>query len=105
MKIRTLMICIFTFVVTSQACDYDCREKLERIANSLEQIVIMMQKNHNSKIVVREQLPPKCVNGRSLKAEPTTSELEEPELSCIDKCKNDNYSNYTIADCIKKKCI
>lgn len=114
---RTLLI-IFAFAVASHACGVGsgCVEKLERIATALERIANIMQNEHNAAVqqrtAVREKLPPKNydvkVNGRSLKAEPSSYEFEleepEPELSCIDQCKHDNYSNHTIIDCIRKNC-
>lgn len=114
---RVLFI-IFAIAVASHACGVNsaCVEKLERIATALERIANIMQNEHNvavqQRAAIREKLPPKNydvkVNGRSLKAEPSsyTFEIEEsePELSCIDQCKHDNYSNHTIIDCIRKNC-
>lgn len=113
MKKMLLLISLFT--VMSFSCDTYCKEKLERIANSLELIANLMQKEYNMKLenktTVRESysIPVKNydiqVNGRSLKAVPTSSVFTEDEfLTCKSEC-NERFKFYTeIEDCIKRYC-
>jgi len=113
MKRILLLICLFT--VMSFSCDTYCKEKLERIANSLERIANLMQKEYNMKLenktTVSESYstPVKNydiqVNGRSLKAVPTSSIFTEDEfLTCKSECK-ERFKLYTeIEDCIKRYC-
>lgn len=109
------MLLISLFAVMSFSCDTYCKEKLERIANSLELIANLMQKEYNMelehKTTVSESYsaPVKNyniqVNGRSLKAVPTPSIFTEDEFfTCKSECK-ERFKFYTeIEDCIKRYC-
>jgi hypothetical protein len=107
---RALLI-IFAIAVAGHACDTYCKEKLERIATSLERIANLMQNEHNvavqQRAAIREKLPPKNydikVNGRSLKAEPSDFTFEA-ELTCEEQCKHDHFSKMSIDECVKKNC-
>ena len=112
---KKIMLLISLFAVMSFSCDTYCKEKLERIATSLEQIANLMQKEYNMKLenktTVSESYssPVKNydikVNGRSLKAVPTSSIFTEDEfLTCKSECK-ERFKFYTeIEDCIKRYC-
>ena len=112
---KRILFLISLFTVMSFSCDVYCKEKLERIANSLERIANLMQKEYNMelehKTTVRESYsaPVKSynvqINGRSLKAVPTSSIFTEDEfLTCKSECK-ERFKLYTeIEDCIKRYC-
>lgn len=112
---KRILLLISLFTVMSFSCDTYCKEKLERIANSLERIANLMQKEYNMelehKTTVRESYsaPVKSydvqINGRSLKAVPTSSIFTEDEfLTCKSECK-ERFKLYTeIEDCIKRYC-
>ena len=82
---KRILLLISLFAIMGFACDSYCKEKLERIANSLERIANLMQKEYNmeldNRITVHESysVPVKNydskINGRSLKAVPTSSIL------------------------------
>lgn len=112
---KKILLLISLFTAMSFSCDVYCKEKLERIANSLERIANLMQKEYNMKLenktTVRKSYPAPVknydiqVNGRSLKAVPTSSIFTEDEfLSCKSEC-NERFKLYTeIEDCIKRYC-
>lgn len=112
---KRILLLISLFTVMCFSCDPYCKEKLERIANSLERIANLMQKEYNMKLEnktsVRESYssPVKSydvqINGRSLKAVPTSSVFTEDEfLTCKSECK-ERFKLYTeIEDCIKRYC-
>lgn len=112
---KRILLLISLFTVMCFSCDTYCKEKLERIANSLERIANLMQKEYNMKLEnktsVRESYssPVKSydvqINGRSLKAVPTSSIFTEDEfLTCKSECK-ERFKLYTeIEDCIKIYC-
>lgn len=112
---KRILLLISLFAIMSFACDSRCVERLERIANSLERIANIMQKEYNmelnNKTSVRESYsaPGKNynvqINGRSLKAVPTSSIFTEDEfLTCKSECK-ERFKLYTeIEDCIKRYC-
>ncbi len=112
---KRILLLISLFTVMSFSCDTYCKEKLERIANSLERIANLMQKEYNMELehknTVRESYsaPVKNydvqINGRSLKAVPTSSIFTEDEfLTCKSECK-ERFKLYTeIEDCIKRYC-
>ena len=112
---KRILLLISLFAIMGSACDTYCKEKLERIANSLERIANLMQKEYNMELenrtTVRESysVPVKNydskINGRSLKAVPTSSIFTEDEfLTCKSECK-ERFKLYTeIEDCIKRYC-
>lgn len=112
---KRILLLISLFAITSFACDSRCVERLERIATSLERIANLMQKEYNMelehKTAIRESYsaPVKNydvkINGRSLKAVPTSSIFTEDEfLTCKSECK-ERFKLYTeIEDCIKRYC-
>lgn len=112
---KRILLLISLFTVMSFSCDTYCKEKLERIANSLERIANLMQKEYNTgreyNNTVHESysVPIKNydskINGRSLKAVPTSSIFTEDEfLTCKSECK-ERFKLYTeIEDCIKRYC-
>lgn len=112
---KKILLLISLFAVMSFSCDTYCKEKLERIATSLEQIANIMQKEYNMKLenktTVHKSYPAPVknydiqVNGRSLKAVPTFSIFTEDEfLTCKSECK-ERFKFYTeIEDCIKRYC-
>lgn len=110
---KKIMLLISLFAVMSFSCDTYCKEKLERIATSLERIANLMQKDmeQENKTTVRESYPAPVksyevqINGRSLKAVPTSSIFTEDEiLTCKSECK-ERFKFYTeIEDCIKRYC-
>ena len=112
---KKILLLISLFTVMSFSCDTYCKEKLERIANSLELIANLMQKEYNMKLENKTTVhksysaPVKNydiqVNGRSLKAVPTSSIFTEDEfLTCKSEC-NERFKFYTeIEDCIKRYC-
>lgn len=91
-------------------------QQLYRIANSLERIANIMEKQYyGSRPSVYQNIPTyrpeeptikktydSRVNGRSLKAIPT--EDVEVELTCEEQCDKDNYSTLTVEKCVKEKC-
>lgn len=91
-------------------------QQLYRIANSLERIANIMEKQYNSTRTPVYQNTPTYrpeeptikktydtrVNGRSLKAIPT--EDMEVEITCEEQCGKDNYSTITIEKCVKENC-
>lgn len=113
MKKIMLLICLFTAM--SFSCDTYCKEKLERIATSLERIANLMQKEYDMKLenkpTVRESYSTQVknydvhINGRSLKAVPTSSIFDEDEFfTCKNECE-ERFKLYTeIEDCIKRYC-
>lgn len=112
---KRILLLISLFAIMGFACDSYCNEKLERIANSLERIANLMQKEYNMELdnrttfSERYSVPVKNydskVNGRSLKAVPTSSIFTENEfLTCKSECK-ERFKLYTeIEDCIKRYC-
>ena len=112
---KRILLLISLFAIMGFACDSYCKEKLERIANSLEKIANLMQKEYNvgleNRTTVSESysVPVKSydskINGRSLKAVPTSSIFTEDEfLTCKSECK-ERFKLYTeIEDCIKRYC-
>lgn len=112
---KKIMILISLFTVMGFSCDTYCKEKLERIANSLERIADLMQNEYNMELENKTSVsdsysaPVKNydiqVNGRSLKAVPTSSIFTEDEfLTCKSECK-ERFKLYTeIEDCIKRYC-
>lgn len=91
-------------------------QQLYRIANSLERIANILEKQYyGSRPSVYQNTPTyrpeeptikktydARVNGRSLKAIPT--EDMEVELTCEEQCGKDNYSTLTVEKCVKEKC-
>ena len=91
-------------------------QQLYRIANSLERIANILEKQyHGSRPMVYQNTPTyrpeeptikktydSRVNGRSLKAIPT--EDIEVEITCEEQCDKDNYSALSVEKCVKEKC-
>ena len=91
-------------------------QQLYRIANALERIANIMEKQYyGSRPSVYQDIPTyrpeeptikktydAKINGRSLKAIPT--EDMEVELTCEEQCDKDNYSTLSIEKCVKEKC-
>ena len=107
----TKFIILFSAVMAF-ACGYDCEKRkidaLERIATALEK----MDRNCDTRTVeipvyvpqeptIKKTYTPK-VNGRSLKAVPSTDFIDED--SCEDHCRKTNYGDYTQKMCIKQNC-
>ena len=91
-------------------------QQLYRMANALERIANIMEKQYyGSRPSVYQDIPTyrpeeptikktydAKINGRSLKAIPT--EDMEVELTCEEQCDKDNYSTLSIEKCVKEKC-
>ena len=91
-------------------------QQLYRIANALERIANIMEKQYyGTRPSVYQDIPTyrpeeptikktydAKINGRSLKAIPT--EDMEVELTCEEQCGKDNYSTLSIEKCVKEKC-
>jgi len=91
-------------------------QQLYRIANALERIANIMEKQYyGTRPTVYQNTPTyrpeepiikktydAKINGRSLKAIPT--EDMEVELTCEEQCDKDNYSTLTVEKCVKEKC-
>lgn len=91
-------------------------QQLYRIANTLERIANILEKQYyGTRPSVYQNIPTyrpeehtikktydAKINGRSLKAIPT--EDMEVELTCEEQCSKDNYSTLTIEKCVKEKC-
>lgn len=91
-------------------------QQLYRIANALERIANIMEKQYyGTRPSVYKNTPTyrpeeptikknydAKINGRSLKAIPT--EDMEVELTCEEQCGKDNYSTLSIEKCVKEKC-
>lgn len=96
-------------VVSNAGCGYECNQRLERIANSLERIATVMEKQQiqaqKDAILKKQEIT--NLNGRSLKAIPTDpySIMDNNEINqCMDDCKI-RFSLYNEkVDCIKRYC-
>ena len=113
---KKIFLIIGMTVVMSNACDYNCVQKLDRIANAFERIATTMEKQQiiMEKQQIRAQkdaIPKKQeitnLNGRSLKAVPTDpySIMDNNKINqCMDDCKI-RFSLYSEkVDCIKRYC-
>ena len=114
---RIILIIIIFAIGTFAGNGYGYTDQqLYRIANALERIANIMEKQYyGTRPSVYQNIPTyrpeeptikktydAKINGRSLKAIPT--EDMEVELSCEEQCGNDNYSTLTIKKCVKEKC-
>ena len=114
---RIILIIIIFAIGAFAGNGYDYTDQqLYRIANSLERIANLMEKQYyGTRPTVYQNTPTyrpeeptikktydSKVNGRSLKAIPT--EDMEVELTCEEQCSKDNFSTLTIEKCVKEKC-
>lgn len=96
-------------VMSNAGCGYECTQNIGRIANALERIATVMEKQQVQ--AQKDAIPKKQeitqLNGRSLKAIPTDpySIMDNNEINqCIDDCKI-RFSLYSEkVDCIKRYC-
>lgn len=105
-----LLIAMFSIVANAGMYSDD---QLNRIANALERIANIMEKEHymnvNNCIGKREKLPQKQynveINGHPLKAVPSSPIFDENELlKCKSECK-ERFKLFTeIETCIKQYC-
>ena len=110
---------VFFGSVFANACDYDCKAQLRRIADALEIIAGNMGNKPTPKAPEPKNTPTEATvvadnwgkNLNHLNFEPRNDEPTEfvfddfeVEDSCEDKCKKKNYSDYTRNMCIKNNC-
>lgn len=101
---KKIFIIIGMAAVMSNACDYNCVQKLDRIANAFERIATTMEKQQiimeKQQIQAQKDAIPKKqeitnLNGRS---------MDNKINQCIDDCKL-RFSLYSEkVDCIKRYC-
>jgi hypothetical protein len=107
---------VFFGSVFANACDYDCKAQLRRIADALE----IIAGNMGNKQTPKAQEPKQQVTEQPVIASnfgapkpiifeprnPTEFVFEEFEVeeTCEEKCKKKNYSDYTRNMCIKNNC-
>ena len=116
MELKKIFLIIGMAAVMNYACDYNCVQKLDRIANAFERIATTMEKQQiimeKQQIQAQKDATPKKqeithLNGRSLKAIPTDqySIMDNNEINqCMDDCKI-RFSLYSEkVDCIKRYC-
>ena len=108
---KKIFLIIGLAAVMSNACGYgsSCEAKLERIASALERIAAVMEKqNRYEPTYKKEETPKKTydsrVNGRSLKAVPTTFIEAEFELTCEEKCDSLYFYDSQIKRCLELNC-
>lgn len=100
--------------VMSNATSFTAEKHLDRIATALERIATAMEKQNNNlyhpNVVVNSSEPsikktytPK-INGRSLKAVPTTFVEAEFELTCEEKCDSLYFYDSQIKRCLELNC-
>lgn len=111
---KYIILLVFFGSVFANACDYECKTQLKRIADALEIIAgnKQPQKAPEPKPQVTEQ-PVIASNFGAPKPiifeprnEPTEFVFEDIEVeeSCEEKCKKKNYSDYTRNMCIRNNC-
>ena len=105
---KKIFLIIGLTAVMSNACGYgsSCEAKLERIATALERIANSMEKQQ---IQAQKDTSPKKIeithlNGRSLKAVPTTFIEAEFELTCEEKCDSLYFYDSQIKRCLELNC-
>ena len=111
MKKIFLIIAVFA-IMANAGCGIECNNSLHRIANALERIADLMQKEHNMNVNncvgKREAIQPKHsttqIAGRSLKAIPTDFMSEIESYTCEEQCKRDHVTTTSINECIEKTC-
>lgn len=115
---KYIIMLVFFCSVFANACDYDCKAQLRRIADALEIIAGNMgnkptPKAPEPKQQVTEQPviasnfgAPKPIVFEPRNNNPTEFVFEdfEVEETCEEKCKKKNYSDYTRNMCIKNNC-
>ena len=93
MELKKIFLIIGMTAVMNYACDYNCVQKLDRIANAFERIATTMEKQQ---IQAQKDAIPK-------KQEITNMDNNEIN-QCIDDCKI-RFSLYSEkVDCIKRYC-
>ena len=116
---KYIILLVFFGSVFANACDYDCKAQLRRIADALEIIAGNMGNKPTPKAPEPKKTPTEATviaenwgkNLNHLNFEPRNDEPTEfvfddfeVEDSCEDKCKKKNYSDYTRNMCIKNNC-
>ena len=110
---KKIFLIIGMAAVMSNACGYgsSCEAKLERIATALERIAAVMEKQNRYEPAGKKEAFETLkktydsrVNGRSLKAVPTTFVEAEFELTCEEKCDSLYFYDSQIQRCLELNC-
>lgn len=113
---KYIILLVFFGYVFANACDYECKTQLKRIADALEIIAgnkptpkaTEPKKTQTEATVVADNWGKNLnhLNFEPRNTEPTEFVFDDFEVedSCEDKCKKKNYSDYTRNMCIKNNC-
>jgi hypothetical protein len=106
---KKIFLIIGLAAVMSNATSYTAEKHLDRIATALERIASALEnQNRYEPTYKKEETPKKTydtrVNGRSLKAVPTTFIEAEFELTCEEKCDSLYFYDSQIQRCLELNC-
>ena len=100
MELKKIFLIIGMTAVMNYACDYNCVQKLDRIANAFERIATTMEKQQ---IIMEKQQIQAQKDAIPKKQEITNMDNNEIN-QCMDDCKL-RFSLYSEkVDCIKRYC-
>lgn len=105
---KKIFLIIGLAVVMSNATSFTAEKHLDRIATALERIARALEEQNRYEPAVKKETPKKTydsrVNGRSLKAVPTTFIEAEFELTCEEKCDSLYFYDSQIQRCLELNC-
>ena len=100
MELKKIFLIIGMAAVVSNACDYNCVQKLDRIANAFERIATTMEKQQ----IIMEKQQIQAQKDATPKKQEITNMDNNKINQCIDDCKL-RFSLYSEkVDCIKRYC-
>ena len=100
MELKKIFLIIGMTAVMNYACDYNCVQKLDRIANAFERIATTMEKQQ----IIMEKQQIQAQKDAILKKQEITNMDNNKINQCIDDCKI-RFSLYSEkVDCIKRYC-
>lgn len=105
---KKIFLIIGLAAVMSNATSFTAEKHLDRIATALERIARALEDQNRYEPVSKKETPKKTydsrVNGRSLKAVPTTFIEAEFELTCEEKCDSLYFYDSQIQRCLELNC-
>ena len=100
MELKKIFLIIGMTAVMNYACDYNCVQKLDRIANAFERIATTMEKQQ----IIMEKQQIQAQKDAIPKKQEITNMDNNKINQCIDDCKL-RFSLYSEkVDCIKRYC-
>ena len=105
---KKIFLIIGMAAVMSNATSFTAEKHLDRIATALERIARALEDQNRYELASKKETPKKTydsrVNGRSLKAVPTTFIEAEFELTCEEKCDSLYFYDSQIQRCLELNC-